>query len=91
MSEIAGTGVIVHNPDLFKQYVRKSVDQWNGVRKLERRYDQFGWKDEESSAFSLELSFTQLTRWLLSSVQMKCSRDLNTLAPAEMNSIGASV
>jgi hypothetical protein len=47
MSEIAGHGVMVHNPDLFRRFVRDSVDKWNGDNKLERRYDQFGWKDEE--------------------------------------------
>jgi hypothetical protein len=49
LSEIAGQGVMVHNPDLFKNFVRASVDKWNGERKLERRYDQFGWKDEETA------------------------------------------
>ena len=49
MSEIAGAGVMVHNPDLFRRFVRDSVDMWNGAKKLERRYDQFGWKDEESA------------------------------------------
>jgi Domain of unknown function (DUF927) len=49
MSEMAGAGVMVHNPDLFRKFVRDSVDKWNGAKKLERRYDQFGWKDEESA------------------------------------------
>jgi hypothetical protein len=47
LSEIAGQGVMVHSPDLFKKFVRDSVDMWNGANKLERRYDQFGWKDED--------------------------------------------
>lgn len=49
ISEIAGAGVMVHNPELFKKFVRDSVDMWNGERKLERRYDQFGWKDDETA------------------------------------------
>jgi hypothetical protein len=49
LSEIAGAGVMVHSPDLFKQFVRDSVDMWNGDNKLERRYDQFGWKDDETA------------------------------------------
>lgn len=49
MSEMAGAGVMVHQPDMFRSFVRKSVDMWNGARKLERRYDQFGWKDDESA------------------------------------------
>lgn len=47
LSEIAGQGVMVHQPELFKNFVRESVDMWNKEHKLERRYDQFGWKDEE--------------------------------------------
>lgn len=49
MSELANAGVMVHQPDLFRQFIRKSVDMWNGEKKLERRYDQFGWKDDESA------------------------------------------
>lgn len=49
LSEIAGQGVMVHSPDLFKKFVRDSVDMWNGAHKLERRYDQFGWKDEDTA------------------------------------------
>lgn len=49
LSEIAGQGVMVHSPELFKKFVRESVDMWNGANKLERRYDQFGWKDEDKS------------------------------------------
>lgn len=49
LSEIAGQGVMVHNPELFKKYVRESVDKWNGDNTLERRYDQFGWKDEDTA------------------------------------------
>ena len=48
LSEIAGLGVMVHSPDLFKKFVRESVDMWNGANKLERRYDQFGWKNDDT-------------------------------------------
>ena len=47
MSEIAGRGAVIHEPDLFKKYVRDAMDLWHRENKLEKRYDQFGWKDDE--------------------------------------------
>ncbi len=49
LSEMAGQGAIIHDNDLFKKFVRESVDMWNAENKLERRYDQFGWKDDDTA------------------------------------------
>ena len=47
--EIMGKGVIVHDGDLFRRFVRESLDQINSSRKASVQYEQFGWKDEEES------------------------------------------
>jgi hypothetical protein len=49
ISEMAAQGVIVHDTDLFRRFVRDSMDNYNTNKKLERRYDQFGWKDDDTS------------------------------------------
>lgn len=49
MSEMAASGVMVHNPELFRKFIRESVDLWNGQHMLDVRYDQFGWKDEDTA------------------------------------------
>lgn len=88
MSEIAGAGVMVHNPDLFRQYVRKSVDQFNGARKLERRYDQFGWKDEESAfLFGTNLYTADSVRTVIGSDEVQSRSQY--LGPRRNGSIGA--
>jgi Domain of unknown function (DUF927) len=88
LSEIAGAGVMVHNPDLFKQYVRKSVDQWNGARKLERRYDQFGWKDEEQAfLYGSNLYTAENVRPVIGSDEVQSRSQY--LGPRRNGSIGA--
>ena len=88
MSEIAGAGVMVHNPDLFKQYVRKSVDKWNGERKLERRYDQFGWKEEEQAfLFGTQLYTAETVRPVIGSDEVQSRSQY--LGPRRNGSIGA--
>lgn len=47
IAEIMGKGIVVHNGDLFKQYVREAMDKLNATAKAQIQYDQFGWKDEE--------------------------------------------
>lgn len=48
-SFMADSGAVIHEPDLFKKYVRSAIDMWHKEHRLEKRYDQFGWKDEETS------------------------------------------
>ncbi len=49
MSEMAGHGAVIHEPDLFRKYVRETMDIWHKENKLEMRYDQFGWKDQDQA------------------------------------------
>jgi len=46
IAEMAKQGAVIHDSDLFKRFVRESMDTYHENRDLERRYDQFGWKDD---------------------------------------------
>ena len=88
MSEIAGHGVMVHNPELFRKFVRDSVDMWNGVNKLERRYDQFGWKDEESAfLYGTQLYTATSVRTVIGSDEVQSRSQY--LGPRRGGSVGA--
>ena len=88
MSEIAGAGVMVHQPDLFRKFVRDSVDMWNGARKLERRYDQFGWKDDESAfLYGTQLYTSTDVRSVIGSDEVQSRSQY--LGPRRNGSIGA--
>lgn len=88
MSEIAGAGVMVHNAELFKNYVRDSVDMWNGARKLERRYDQFGWKDEEQSfLYGTQLYTADSVKTVIGSDEVQSRAQY--LGPRRNGSVGA--
>lgn len=49
IAEIMGKGIVVHNADLFRQYVRESMDQLNAVKRAQTQFDQFGWKEDETT------------------------------------------
>lgn len=88
MSELANAGVMVHQPDLFRQFIRKSVDMWNGEKKLERRYDQFGWKDDESAfLFGTNLYSATDVRTVIGSDEVQSRSQY--LGPRRHGSIGA--
>ena len=88
MSEMAGAGVMVHNPDLFRKFVRESVDMWNGARKLERRYDQFGWKEDESAfLFGTNLYTAESVRGVIGSDEVQSRSQF--LGPRRNGGIGA--
>lgn len=88
LSEIAGQGVMVHQPDLFKQFVRRSVDMWNGANKLERRYDQFGWKDEDRAfLYGTNLYTAESVRPVIGSDEVQSRSQY--LGPRRNGSIGA--
>jgi hypothetical protein len=88
MSEMAGAGVMVHQPDLFRKFVRESVDMWNGERKLERRYDQFGWKDDESAfLFGTTLYTADAIKSVIGSDEVQSRSQY--LGPRRNGSIGA--
>lgn len=49
ISEMHGRGAVLHEPDLFRKYVREAMDDWHNENDLEMRYDQFGWKHDETA------------------------------------------
>ncbi len=49
ISEMHGRGAVIHNGEMFKNYARQSMDLWHKQNNLELRYDQFGWKEDESA------------------------------------------
>lgn len=49
VSEVIGRGIIVHDADLFKRFVRESIDQLNAKEKAQVQYEQFGWKDHDTT------------------------------------------
>ena len=46
---LADQGVVVHNAELFKQYVRLSVDKLNADGRSKMSFEQFGWKENENA------------------------------------------
>lgn len=55
ISEISGRGAVIHDTDLFKRYVRDAVDMWNADNRLDKRFEQYGWKDDGSFLFGPHL------------------------------------
>ena len=45
---LADLGIVVHEPEEFRRYVRVSVDAINRREKAKMQYEQFGWKDGET-------------------------------------------
>jgi hypothetical protein len=48
-TELAERGVTIHDGELWRKYVRGAVDLWHKEHDVEKRYDQFGWKDGETA------------------------------------------
>lgn len=48
-TELAERGVTVHDGELWRKYVRSAIDLWHKEHDVEKRYDQFGWKDGETA------------------------------------------
>ncbi len=55
VSEICGKGAIIHDSDLFKRYVREAVDMFNADNRLDKRFEQYGWKDDGSFLYGPNL------------------------------------
>ena len=49
MATMADIGVVVHDYDLFRQFVRDSVDAINARERTKMQYEQFGWKDANTA------------------------------------------
>lgn len=47
--KLFGKGVVVHEPRAFNGYVRAAVDNYNALEKMRTRFDQFGWKDNDTT------------------------------------------
>lgn len=45
IATMAELGIVIYNYELFKLYVRESVDRLTGKEKTKMSYEQFGWKD----------------------------------------------
>ena len=49
ISELAGKGVVVHDAKMFMNYARLIVDDFNEQSDTHIRYDQFGWKNDNTA------------------------------------------
>lgn len=49
ISEMFERGVTIHHPDLFRRYVRESIDMFHTNEQTLKRYEQFGWKDNDNA------------------------------------------
>lgn len=48
MGKLFSKGAAIRDAQLFKQFVVLSIDQFNETNRLKMRFDQFGWKQDES-------------------------------------------
>jgi hypothetical protein len=48
-AEMGQRGVIIHNASAFQKYVRDAIDQHIATRKAAMRYEQMGWKDNDTA------------------------------------------
>jgi hypothetical protein len=47
--ELAKKGVVIHHHDAWRKFAKVSVDRWHVEHMTEKRYDKFGWKDDDTS------------------------------------------
>jgi len=71
ISEICGKGAIIHDSDLFKRYVREAVDMFNADNKLDKRFEQYGWKDDGSFLFGPSLYIGGETQPIMGADEVK--------------------
>ena len=48
IAEVMSRGIVVHDADLFRKFVRESLDKLNAETKAKTMYDQFGWKNGDT-------------------------------------------
>ena len=60
IAELAGKGVVVHDGKLFMNYVRHAVDDFNEKNETRVRYDQFGWKNDNTSFLYGKMLYTSV-------------------------------
>jgi len=49
MPEMHRHGAVIHDYDLMRKYVRTAMDTYNKQQQAAVRFDQFGWKDDDTS------------------------------------------
>jgi hypothetical protein len=59
MPELARMGVVVHEPDLMRKYLRQQMDAYNQAHAPQTRFDQFGWKDHDNAFLFGSKLYTQ--------------------------------
>lgn len=60
IAEMFGKGVVIHEPKPFLTYVRHAVDEYHDEEETETRYDQFGWKNENTSFLFGKMLYTKV-------------------------------
>ena len=60
ISELAGKGVVIHDPKTFFDYMRHIVDDFNERENTQVRYDQFGWKNDNKSFLYGKMLYTSV-------------------------------
>lgn len=77
-SVFAERGANIHEHQWFLKYVRAAIDLHYGAAKLNTRYDQFGWKDDDHSfLFGLDLYNGVGVKRIIGSdeLQIRCRED----------------
>lgn len=49
VAEMAQRGVTIHNGLAFQKYVREATDEYHRKEKTKMKYEQMGWKDDETA------------------------------------------
>jgi Domain of unknown function (DUF927) len=52
-------GAVIHHPDYFRDYVRKSMDEYHENHAPQTQYSQFGWKDHDNAFLFGNKLYTQ--------------------------------
>lgn len=58
IAQMFGKGVVVHEPIMFLRYVRNAVDTYHEETDLQTRFDQFGWKHNDSAFLYGKMLYT---------------------------------
>ena len=77
-SELADRGANIHEHNHFMRYVRGAIDLFYGANKLNTRYDQFGWKDDEHAfLYGLDLYNGVGVKRVMGNdeIQIRCKED----------------
>lgn len=87
-SEAMGRGIVIHHAELFKQYMRESMDRINAMKGADIQYDQFGWKDSDRAFLFGDRLYTSTDVKRVAGSQEVQRRSVG-LGPRRNGSIGA--